>query len=780
MVKFTGRGRRARWAALLCGGGLAVLAAHAQAQEQAAPVRTASDSTLQEVVVTARFRAENVQKTPLAITAVSGSELDARGVTGVTSLSGQAPNLIINPGGAGFGPSAFATIRGIGMNDFSLAFEPGVAIYIDDVYQARPIGAAMDLLDLDRVEVLRGPQGTLFGQNAIGGAIRLISKKPDGQGGGFIEATGGNFSHREIRGSWDVAIIPDRLFARFSASSKTLDGYMDVLDFACVHPELAGNIKPTTKGTDCKVDTEGDTNVQSGRAAFRFIANDAIEVNLIGDYENQRQKQPADKLAVIATEGDDAGYTPIWNSTVAIPTYGVPYDSRFVTNSPYTTYNNFHSAITGLDYPNANDFVQYGFSGTVDWKLTPDIALKSVTAYRHYDSTFGVNSAGAPEAINMTVDHDPHKQFSEELTLSGTTGPLDWTVGGYYYHGRDADWGTAEVYPPDILAFYYDDEQKQTNKAAFIHGVYHVTDKLSVTAGIRYTDEEKSIDILRQSLITGELLFPITPLSENDKKWSPMGNVSYQWTPDLMTYAQVSTGFRGGGFSPRPNDQTQIKAFGPETLTTYEVGFKSSWLDRRVRLNGAAFYSKYQGIQLPSLYVDSNGIIATVTQNVGRAHIEGVEGELQARPIGALLLDANAGWLHYQNDDLGAAAGISGGPTLSSVPPRTPKLTASVGGQYAFDLGDSTLTPRMDLVYQSKVYFDSANTELGSQKGYALLNGRVTWAPAQGDWSVAVWVTNLTNKVYSTSALNLVDGFGTDELSIAPPREWGVTVRKNF
>lgn len=772
--------RRTTMALLLSGIALPA-AAQAPAQEPDAANASNTGGQLQDIVVTARFRAENVQNTPLAITAVSGAELGDRNVTDVTSLSGQAPNLIINPAGAGFGPAAFATIRGIGLNDFSLAFEPGVAIYIDDVYQARPIGAALDLLDLDRVEILRGPQGTLFGQNAIGGAIRLISTKPNGDGHGYVEGALGNFSRREIRGSVDVTLVPDRLFARFSGSSKMLDGYMDVLDFACVHPELAGTIKPTTTAKDCKVDTQGNTNVQSGRFALRFIASDALEFNLIADYQNQHQKQPADKLAVIATTGDDAGYTPIWNETVAIPTYGVPYDNRFVTNSPYTTYNNYTSAITGLSYPNKSDVVQYGISGTIDWKLGDKLSLKSVTAYRHYKATFGVNSSGSPEAINMTLDNDPHKQFSQELTLTGSTGPLDWTIGGYYFHGRDGDFGTAEVYPPDILAFYFNDEQKQTNKAGFVHGVYHFTDKLSLTAGVRYTDESKSISVFRQSLITGDLLFPVTTISEGDKKWSPMGNLSYQWTPDVMTYVQVSTGFRGGGFSPRPNDQTQIKAFGAETLTTYEGGFKSSLFDRRVRLNGAVFYSRYKGIQLPALYVDSNGILATVTQNVGSAHIEGVELEFQARPVRGLMLDANVGYLHYKNDDLGAATGISGGPTLDSVPARTPKLTASAGAQYEFVTpGGSTITPRLDMVYQSKVYFDSANTPLASQNGYALLNGRLTWMPADRDWSISAFVTNLTNKLYATSALNFVSGFGTLERSVAPPRLWGVAVRKNF
>jgi len=786
MAAMNSRVRRT-FALLLLSGSILSFAAHAQTPA-GSPDGTAPDQGatppkggLQEIVVTARFRSENLQKTPLAITAVTGADLESRSVSDVTSLSGQAPNLTINPGGAGFGPAAFATIRGIGLSDFSLAFEPGVAIYVDDVYEARPIGAALDLLDLDRVEVLRGPQGTLFGQNAIGGAIRLISAKPTGDGHGYVEGSLGNFSRRDIRGSFDVTLVPDRLFARFSGSSKMLSGYMDVLDFACVHPDLAGSIQPTTNNSSCKVDTQGNTNVQSGRAAFRFIANDALEINLIADYQNQHQKQPADKLAIIATTGDDAGYTPIWNETVAIPTYGVPYDDRFVTDSPYTTYNNYHSAITGLDYPNKNNIVQWGISGTIDWKLGDNLALKSVTAYRHYKAVFGVNSSGSPEAINMTIDNDPHRQFSQELTLTGTSGPLDWTIGGYYYHGHDGDYGNAEVYPPDILAFYFDDEQKQTSKAAFVHGVFHATDKLSITGGVRYTDEDKSISILRQSLITGDLLFPVTKISEGDKKWSPMGNIAYQWTPNFMTYAQISTGFRGGGFSPRPNDQTQIKSFGPESLTAYEAGFKSTLFDRRVRLNGALFYSRYKGIQLPSLYVDNNGIIATVTQNVGKAHIEGVELELQARPVEGLTFDANFGYLHYKNDDLGAAAGIAGGPTLDTVPARTPKVTASVGTQYEFVAPAGwTVTPRLDMTYQSKVYYNSANTATAAQKGYALLNGRITWVAPDRDWSIAVFATNLTNKLYTTGALDLVSGFGTLEQSVAPPRQWGVTVRKNF
>ncbi|WEK46135.1 MAG: TonB-dependent receptor [Candidatus Andeanibacterium colombiense] len=774
----------------MCGSALALAAgsqayaqdaAPADASANAGSADTQSADRIEEIVVTARYRKENLQATPLAITALSGDDLAARSVTNVTDLSGQAPNLTINPGGAGYGPAAFATIRGIGMNDFSLAFEPGVAMYIDGVYEARPIGAAMDLLDLEQIEVLRGPQGTLFGQNAIGGAIHLISKKPDGNGGGYIEATMGRFDRRAIKASFDATLVPDRVFVRLSGSSNTRDGYFKVYDFACAHPDLAGSLLPTTTAKDCQVDTEGDVNIQTMRGAIRFIATDNLEFNVVADYENQHQKQPADKLAVIATSGDGAGYTPVWNATVAIPFYGIPYDDRFVTNSPYSSYNNFRSDITGLDYPNRNDVKQYGVSGTLDWRLGDHISLKSITAYRHYRADFGVNSSGSPLAINLTDEHDPHRQFSQELTLSGDNGPIEWTVGGYYYDGHDGDFGTAEVYPPTIIAFYFDDEQDQSNKAAFVHAVYHATEKLSVTGGIRYTDEKKSISILRRSLIDDELLFPVTDLSERDKKWSPMANIAYQWTPDVMTYIQVATGFRGGGFSPRPNDQTQIKSFGSESLTSYEAGFKSSLFDRRVRLNGAVFYSKYKGIQLPSLYVDDNNIIATVTQNVGKAHMEGAELELEIRPVTGFELNANAGYLHYKNDDLGSAAGVGGGPTLDTVPARTPKFTFSAGAQYEIPTAAGwTITPRADLVYQSKVYFNSSNTEFSSQDGYALVNARITFLAPGGDWSFAVFGTNLTNKVYSTGALDLIDGFGTGELSIAPPREWGVTARRSF
>src|SRR5262245_25814028 len=274
---------------------------------------------LEEVVVSAQFREEKLQSTPIAISAFTAENMEQRGIANVTDLDQFVPNAVIQPLGAGWGATMAAFIRGVGLGDNILSFEPGVPIYVDDVYIGRPQGAIFDLLDLEPVEVLRGPQGTLFGKNAVGGTVRLISKKPTGDGTGSLSVSIGSFSRIDARGSADFSLVEDRVFARLSFSSKKADGYFNILDYECVNgpgslgaggPGLpaAGlfTALPGTKlgtqvppGGNCVVDTLGDENVQSGRAAFRFIINDQAELNVIGDLTSQRQKGPADKYTIM-------------------------------------------------------------------------------------------------------------------------------------------------------------------------------------------------------------------------------------------------------------------------------------------------------------------------------------------------------------------------------------------------------------------------------------------------------------------------------------------------
>lgn len=266
----------------------------------------------------------------------------------------------------------------------------------------------------------------------------------------------------------------------------------------------------------------------------------------------------------------------------------------------------------------------------------------------------------------------------------------------------------------------------------------------------------------------------------------PKVGFSYKWTPDIMTYAQVSTGYKSGGFNPRPLTRSQVTSFQPEKLTAYEIGLKSEWLEHRLRANVAGFISNYKDLQLPVSTLDpGTGLPAFLTQSVGSARIEGVELELSGRPLQRLNFDASVGYLHYHARDLGKAAydplKNPSGPTLSDVPALTPSWKANIGAEYNLPLGTiGTLTPRLDISYQSKVFNDPQNEEISAQPGYAIANARLTWDSSSGGWQVSVFVSNLTDKVYFSTIRNQLPVYDVIEGQPGRPREYLVSVRKTF
>src|SRR5688572_14869631 len=448
------------------------------------PAGAMGQELLEEIVVTARFREENLQQTPLAISAFTGDLLESRGATSTLDLDAFVPNAVIAPLGAGWGSTAAAFIRGIGLGDNSLSFEPGVPIYIDDVYHGRPQGAVLDLLDVERVEVLRGPQGTLFGKNTLGGAVRIISRKPEGDGTGFLDAGVGSRDRLNLRGSYDFALAENTVFARVSASSKTQDGYFDILDYECVngagslglggpgipagvfatppppdtpltdvrwipyavttHPAIGGialgSVTGPTDDRGCVVDQLGSENVQSGRVAVRFLASDTVEINVITDLTRVDQQGPADKYTVQfrTTDGVPAGVTNginAWNNQVAVPVFGPggQFDGRFQTDDGYTGYHRFgFDPLTRRTTPNVNELTHKGLQTTVDWDLNDTLHFKSTTSYREFDNSFGRDSDGTPIPQLYTWDTSKHEQFTQEFTLNGLTGRDDgvaWTTG---------------------------------------------------------------------------------------------------------------------------------------------------------------------------------------------------------------------------------------------------------------------------------------------------------------------------------------------------------------
>jgi len=773
---------------------LSALAAVAPALAQDA---SESSAGLEEVVVSAQYREERLQDTPLSISAFTAENLQSRNLTDVTQLDAMVPNAVISPLGAGYGSTIAAFVRGIGLGDNSLSFEPGVPIYIDDVYMGRPQGTILDLLDLERVEVLRGPQGALFGKNAVGGAVRMISKRPTGSGDGYLEVGTGSYDRVDVRGSWDVSLVPDSLFARFSASSKKKNGYFDLLDYECVNgagslgnggttgtpPAGVGRISLrgiNKVGENCVVDHLGGENVQSVRAAFRLLASDAVEVNVISDYTHQDQEGPADKYTFI---NGAFGTTATWNQNVGVPVFGVPYDDRFLTDDPYTGYGTFGiDPLIGREVANVNKVNHWGVSATVEWKLAETLGLKFITGFRDFDNSFGRDSDGSPLPVNPTWDTTTHEQFTQEVQLSGTAfGKLDWVTGAFYYDAEDTNSGFVTLYPYLVQMQDTNDVQNTKNWAVFVHGIYRWTDKLSTTLGVRYTDDQKDVTIFRRNF-NGTIPINNAELSFGSVRTSPKVGIDYKWSETLMTYALYSVGFRGGGFGPRPSNDLQLSSFQPEDLDNYEIGVKSELFDRRVRLNGDVFYSLYTdqqiGVQdcLPCTPVR---VPWFRTINTGKSRIWGVEAELNAQPIDRLQVEASVGYINYlltEYDEIPLRPYLANGDRY--YPNRTPKWNYGVGLQYEFPVGAAgSLRPRVDFTHQSKIYF---NNSAGVQDGYGLLSARITWESSDEKWSAALFGTNLTDEEYFDGKLALQAALGREQGNIAAPRQWGVSFRRSF
>ena len=754
----------------------------------------ANGNTVGEVVVTAQFRRQNVQQTPIAITAVNAQMLENRGETNIAQVANQAPNVSLKPQGAAFGPSLGASIRGIGQYDFDPALEPGVGMYVDDVYYPTLTGSILDLLDLDRVEILRGPQGTLAGMNSIGGAVKLYSKVPDANDGGYLEGTYGSLNHLEARGGINFALIPDQLFVRLSAVTNHYDGYVTRYDYGCLNP---GSGIPNMVGAnrDCVAGHEGGKNYSAARLAVRWVPNDKLDVEVIGDYTYDNSENPATTLVhavPLSTAPGAFGPSPAQLTSVG----GVTYGPQFIPSNPYASYASFYmpSGSTGplsADALTASDTSQYkgwGVSGTIDYKLADNLSLKSITAFRGYTSDWSEDNDVSPLPLGLGVEHLAHQQISEELRLNGNLGKLiDWTVGGFYFTQKTTYASHQDLwYPGLILDFLQDDPVPEHTYAAFGQATWHVTDKLNLTGGIRYTDEAKDYTYVRvnrdgsDNLIVGALNGITGHYAGTHVDYR--ADIDYQWTPDFMTYAEFSTGFKGGGINPRPFVPAQVQPFGPETVDAYEVGFKSQWLDRHVQLNAAAFYNKYNDIQLTLLSCPQFGGPGpcALPINGGNADVRGVEAETEIHPFGGLQVDGSVSYLKfgYLASSLNAATGIL--PWMST--PYTPKWKWSAGVQYAFDvMGKGELIPRIDLAYQDSVYSNAVNGPLNQIPQYTVGNARLTWRSATGGWETALEVSNFTNKLYYLTTFDLT-GAGGGSVSGEPamPREWSVSLKKTF
>ena len=768
-----------------------VLSGVAQAQNPEPPSQGAG---LEEVVVTAQFRRQNLQETPLAITAVSSEMLEARSQTSIADVANQAPNVSLKANGAAYGPSLAATIRGVGQFDFHPALEPGVGIYVDDVYYSTLTGSILDLLDLERVEVLRGPQGTLAGKNSIGGAVKLYSRRPTGEGRGYLSATYGSRDRVDVRASGEFALASN-LFARVSGVSKSQDGYVDVLDYGCVHPgEGIPAIRPVGH---CVTAKQGGVDYQGLRAQLRFVPSDALEVNLIGDFNRDNRPMAATVLTY-------ANYT----GTGDINPFPTPqaYNSRFICGK-FCNYSAYVSPADGpfqeSRIPGVVDYHSWGTSGQVEWQIASSLQLVSITAYRKYRSIFSneddlsplSHSLGGPNSLDFHA-------FSQELRLNGSlaSNAIEYTVGGFYMDQKTFYSSSQDLryVVPAGLVFVSGDPVPADTRAAFVHTTWNATDKLSLTGGVRYTKESKDYTFARLDRAGHPIAGNLGALNGFTGSYSGdnvdyRASVQYRWAEEAMTYLQYSTGFKGGGINPRPFVVQQVQPFGPEKLGTYELGVKSDLLDRKMRLNLAVFYSNYQDIQLtlnscpqfnPPGLPPGTPFPCGLPANVGTAQIKGAELEANFRPLDGLLIDSAISYLDFKYTRIDPRAG---GPTnpagvqLSMVSPYTPKLKWSAGIQYEIPLGAAgTLTPRLDASFQDDVYTTAVNSPRTLIKSYTLANARLTWRDMKDTWESSLEVTNLSDKYYYTTAFELAAAAALANAQPGRPREWALTIKRRF
>lgn len=691
------------------------------------------DTAEGEIIVTARRTEESLQRVPASVSAFNERALDRIQAQDTTALQGAVPNLNIVQG-RGSSNATNIYIRGIGQPDALQTFDPAVGVYVDDVYYSRIRGTQLDLLDIERVEVLRGPQGTLYGKNTIGGAFKVVTRRPGKDFRANFSADYGSYNQFDFKASASGP-VSDTLSAGFAVLRSSRDGFVK-------DPVLDRRYN--------------DKDTVAARGAIAFTPSSGFRFDLTADYTRDDAAlnvgQPLNSLTYLVGGG----------VALALP-------------SNPTTYN--FTGRTTPSLPNSTGLRHWGVSGIATIDLAPGLTFKSITAYRKLTTRDYIDIDATQLQIGDVQVNVDQNQFSEELQLAYNQGPVQF-VGGAYYLKENIK-SHQEAYANDLIGPLLgnptflrtiDDSLHTKSMAAYANGSFSVTDALRLSAGIRFTREEKDYFRTTSTFSNLALLRSATPFVFQPRgHWndvSPMASIDYQVTPATMLYARVAKGFKSGGFNGRANGPTEATAYKPETVLSYEAGFKTT-IARQLRLNGAVFDNEYKNFQARVSGLDTDPVTglplaALSVLNAGKLRIRGAELEANWTPVTGLLLDSQIGYLDAKYK-IFADARFPGGSRAFQTPAFAPKWTMRFGAQYTVDMGDGgALTIGGQSRYRGRTALAIDNTYINGtvgtttpitglfQNGYWLHDARIVWEDASKRYSIGVYGQNLTNRKYKT------------------------------
>jgi iron complex outermembrane receptor protein len=690
-------------------------------------------TALNQVTVTARKREETLQEVPVAVTAYTAEALDRLDVEDLGDLGAFTPNLTIYAA-RGSSSTITAYIRGVGQSDPLWGVDPGVGIYLDDVYIARPQGALLDVFDVERIEILRGPQGSLYGKNTIGGAIKYVSAPLEEDFYGRVSLTAGERSQMDVKASLN-APFGNGWVGRFAVASLSRDGYGE------------------NRITDQEV---SDKEILSARATLGYVGHEDFYARITADWMDDQSGVRGARM--LAPNQFAPGFDPL--------------DSRYDVRN-------------GM--PNINDTSMSGASLTLGWNLGDAWTLKSVTAWRESDTETNIDFDTTPLTIADVKAFYSDEQTSQEFQFNyDNAGDFRGVFGLYWFDGEAG----GQVLN-NFFGLIFGDTQGTVDTesiALYGEGSYDFNEQWSVTFGARYTDEKKSVDVFNIGYTDATFTTPSGAVaadfqdSVSFENFSPKLSVDYQVDDDTLAYFLYSRGFKSGGFNIRAQATAVPRSrlpFDDEKVTSYEIGLKNAFLDSTVFLNLAYFYNDYEDIQLSVFTVIPGSDPPTFFgdfANAGAGTVQGVEAEYAVQFSEAFAIQGYLAWLDAEYDEF-----ISAGVDIADSQRFTnaPEFSGSITGTWTHALANGgNLTARLTYSYQDDVYPTTDLSEAIRQSGYGLFSAGLIWQ-TPGPWRFALEGSNLTDKEYRTTGYN-IGALGVLTGFYGAPRQINLTATYDF